>query len=89
MVKKLFIFKTFLNHCQYGLTGCLDLQKENPTENINAKFNQSSIITKANNDVFAFGDDKVLRFFETERSINFSTKATGQSLSEEQPSINF
>ena len=41
---------------------------------------------KANYDIFAFGDDEVLHFFEAERSINFSTEATGQSLSEEKPS---
>ena len=71
---------------ELDITSCLDLQKENPTEGINAKSNQSSIIKKGNDKIFAFGDDEVLRFFGDEHSINFSTEATGQSLSEEQPS---
>ena len=68
------------------ISSCLDIQKENPTESINVKSNQSLIINKANDDIFALGDDEVLRFFEAERNINFITEATGQSLSEEQPS---
>ena len=68
---------------ELDINSCLDLQKENPTESINVK---SSIINKANDDIFAFGDGEVLRFFEAERSINFSAEATGQSLPEEQPS---
>ena len=71
---------------ELDISSCLDMQKENPTESVNVKSNQPSIINKANDDNFAFGDDEVLRFFETERNINFSTEATGQSLSEEQPS---
>ena len=74
-----------LEYNELEMTSSLDLQKENPTESINVKSNQSSIINKANGNISAFGDDEVLRFFEAERS-NFSTEATGQSLSEEQPS---
>ena len=56
---------------------CLDLKKENPKESINVKSNQSLITSKANEDIFASGDDEVLCFFEAESSINFSTEATG------------
>ena len=73
-----------LEYNELEITSCLDLQKENPTESINVKSNQSSIINKANDDISPFRDDEVLRFFEAEHSINFSTEATGQSLSEEQ-----
>ena len=69
---------------ELDITSCLDLQKENLTESINGKSNQSSIVNIANDDIFAFGDDEVLHFFKAERSINFSIEATGQSLSEEQ-----
>ena len=48
--------------------------------------NQYSTINKANEDIFAFGDDEVLRFFEAEHNINFTTKATVPSFLEEQPS---
>ena len=68
------------------ISSCLDLQRENPTENINVKYSQSSIINKANDNIFTFGDDEVLRFFGAERRINFSTEATVQSSSKEQPS---
>ena len=68
------------------ITTYLDLQKENPTKSINVKSNQSSIINRANDDISAFGDDEIPRFFEAECSINCSTEATGQFLSEEQPS---
>ena len=71
---------------ELDITCCLNLQKENPTESINGKSNQSSIVNIANDDIFAFGDDEVLHFFKAEHSINFSIEATGQSLSEEQPS---
>ena len=70
---------------ELDISSCLDIQKKNATERINVKSNQSSIINKANDDIFAFGDDEVLRFFEADRNINFSTEATGQSLSEGQP----
>lgn len=43
-------------------------------------------MNRANDNISAFRDDEVLRFFEAECSINCSTEATGQSLSEEQPS---
>ena len=75
-----------LEYNELEITSCLDSLKKNPTESINVKFNQSSIINKANDDISAFGDDEVLRFLEAEHSINFSIEATGQSVSEEQPS---
>ena len=71
---------------ELDISSCLDIQKENPTEIINVKSSQSSIINKVNDDIADFGDDEVLRFFEAESNINFSTEASGQSLSEEQPS---
>ena len=71
---------------ELDISSCIDLQKENPTKSINVKSNQYSIIDKGNDDIPAFADDEVLRFFDAEHSINFSPEATGQSLSEEQPS---
>ena len=43
------------------------------------------MINKVNDDIFAFGDDMVLRIFEVEHRINFSSEATRQSLLQEQP----
>lgn len=65
---------------------CLDLQRENPTENIYVESSQHSTINKANEDIFECEDDKTLCFFEAKRYINFRTKATSHSLLEEQPS---
>ena len=71
---------------ELDITSCKDLQKENPTESINVNSNQSPMINKVNDDISAFGDDAVQRIFEAEHRINFSSEATRQSLSEEQPS---
>lgn len=65
---------------------CLDLQRENPTENIYVESSQHSTINKANEDIFECEDDKTLCFFEAKRYINFRTKATSHSLLEEQTS---